>query len=262
LDLRDNEARLGYFEQFVLLGGEKPEIQPSELMTPAYEKLSSAVKNFSGLLSAEETIADKKSCLRENQESINDLLGHALAYCSPIEFFTLLDGVKSLCSRDLALKKRAVAMGMPAPDIMLHAINVEQACSLLTVDPQTSVFSLYQTPNDEFYGIILYVDHGVVHARRCDIATEQSGKSTAEQLRMLTGQRMWAVPGQTESIIFPLLELFGSSLIPHLKKLEGPRKLIIVPHRWTHILPLHMMTYRIGNSAVALDDIVTSTTYA
>jgi hypothetical protein len=262
LDLRTNEARLANFDGFVLLGTTPPEIQPARLATPRYETLHKAAKNLSGLVSSESGVLGKRDCVRTHKDVIGSLLGDGLANCSPLEFFTLLDAMKSLVSRDLLLRRRARSMGLPEPDIMFHAIDVDQTCSLLEDDPETAVFSIYQSPDEEFYGFLVFVQSGQIHAERFPIATGTDGRATATQLRELISQRMWSVPNETERVLFPLLELFGSSVIPRLERLNGPRKLIIVPHRWTHILPLHMMTMPQRESVVTLDDVVTATTFA
>ena len=262
LDLRTNEKRLAYFDGFVLLGTTSPEIQPARLATPGYETLREAVKNLSAIVSAEKGVLSKRDCVARNQDAINSLLGEGLARCSPLEFFTLLDGMKSLVSRDMLLRKRAVSMGQPEPDMMFHAIDVDQTCSVIEDDPDTCVFSIYQSPEDEFFGFLIFAEAGEIRAERFPIASGSVARSTAEQLRELISQKMWAVPNETERLLFPLLELFGSSVIPRLHELQGPRKLIVVPHRWTHILPLHMMMMHNGDSVVTLDDVVTATTFA
>jgi len=262
LDLRTNKTSWAHLDNFRLLGQEVPALHPSQLSSPEYPDLIGVFKNLSAAVSIESDVAAKRAYLKNNQEMLNGLLNDGIRNCTPLEAFTLLDGVKSLVSRDLFLKKRAVAMGLPEPGIMMHAIDSVQVCSLLEDDPEVCVFSLYQSPDAEFYGLLLFVDAKEVKADLFPISTGSDGRNTARQIRELGRLRMWEDPQQTGSLLFPLLGLFGDSLIPRLQELSGPRKLMIVPHRWTHILPLHMMTSRTGGAMVSLDDVVTCTTFS
>lgn len=262
LNLRTKQECLGNLDSFVLLGQETPRIQLASLASPPYERAHEAMKNLSALVSCEVGVGSKRDCVRDNQELINTFLREGLAALTPLESFTLLDGAKSLVSRDLLLRKRAVNMGLSEPSIMRHGIDVDETCSVLEDDPETCVFSLYQSPDEEFFGYFLFMENSEIRAEHFPIATGVVGHRTAQELRELALQKMWAVPKETERLLFPLLELFGESVIPRIQRLKGPRKLILIPHRWTHILPLHLMMVQNGNSVLSLDDVVTGTTFA
>ena len=127
--------------------------------------------------------------------------------------------------------------------------------------PDAAVISFYQASDDEFFAVLVCLVDGRVHAETVSLASGSVGKIFARNLRTLGASQFWQKSGLTEGLLYPLLEAMGDNLIPRLECLGGNRRVILIPHRWTHILPMHIMLQRQGETVAILEDVASAVTY-
>lgn len=208
---------------------------------------------------------ERRAAVKSQQSVIDEVVDTGLRECSPLEAFAVLDHAKSLPSRSLFFLPRfqraglfdvVGVLGMDPPGISRFLLHVE---------PHSCAVNFYQSPQNEFIAVMAYADGGAVKAEKLLVAGGSLGTMVASELSRLAvlSQRHELHPSHPESraALSFLLPLFGEELLPRLKRIKGIQRLILLPHRLLHLVPLHLME-RHSENPVLLDHYVEECTYS
>lgn len=217
-------------------------------------------RTLSAAVSVQQGINAKRAYIESRQSMIDDMIVDAIKNASPLEAFALLDGVKSLVGRELLLRNRTSPDGHT--DIVFHGVHPKDVSYLIASDPGTCAISFYQSPDHDFWALMTYIDNGKIKAETILIASNDTGHEVYRQLVSLSRSQLWRIPAETEKTVVPLLFLFGNELIPRLERMREECRIILIPHKWLHLLPLHLMMARYGDTVVFLDLVASAVTYA
>jgi CHAT domain-containing protein len=195
-------------------------------------------------ISVEPTLTKRIDALRAHAPMIDNALRFTINHGAPPSItFDLLDGAKSILSRDLLLRRRASASGLFVGDRLLgvgHNLQPGYSAQLFEREPDLCIISFLQTLDRRFYAFVLLSESGQHKIAQIEIATGSHGVELFEELLALQSSRLWKDDDRTFRSLSNLLKLVGDQIIPKLIRLS-PRRIVVIPHKLFHLLPLHLI---------------------
>lgn len=220
------------------------------------------LRAFSLFVSMEKTIDAKREHIRRHKQRIDENLETTIGGNDPLEAFSQIDGVKSIVSREILLRKRLEACGHTDFDAAMHGSWKDGVASLLKRETDLCVVNFYQSNTGEIWAFLAYASGDSIECEQIRIADEDLGKHAYNQITSIIAASDWGHMDATKHGVLPVLRLFGEELIPRLAKLGGNRRLLLVPHKWLHVLPLQVMWAIIEKRQTILDEVTNEVTTA
>lgn len=232
------------------------------MITPAMQELIGLSFEMGlGNMTVEESqrhVADKQGMIHE---AIHDALGRARDDFDMA--MTLVDTSKSLITRDMLFRRRAGQTPEGASGTVVMAMTRPQfADQYLESSPDTALCNLYLGPKGDLWALIVQDlgDDRPLGKAVLEITDESSGEDFVTRLDAYVSRK----PGEAPDFQLQadLLRILGTALIPFFVKMKVPRKLVLIPHRGLHLLPLHAMFAEVNGERLYLDGFVAETVYA
>lgn len=222
-------------------------------MTPAMQQLIAlSVEMGLGQRSLDEALR----YLVEHQEVIHEGVQDALVRAND-DFDTamaLVDTSKSMLTRDLLFRRRARG-GLEETEkrVIFAMTRPKFADQFVEALPDTALCNLYLGPKGDLWALIVQNlgpgrDLGKAVLRILD---EAQGADFQAKLMAYASRGQGKAPDF--SLQSDLLQIIGAALIPFFVRLGVPRRLVLIPHRWLHLLPLHAMFVRADGQDFYLD---------
>jgi hypothetical protein len=227
-------------------------------LSSIFFKISNQVSR--GGLSVDECLG----IVRNNRELVDELLTAVFIdrglSCGGREAFTVLDACKSLIVRKLSLDRRNRAMGFPDADLYLGLAALSEDIDRYLLEiPGYTLCSLYLGPNGEVSCIFAYSDPKSRQPvyRFVKVVDRGDAPHFAQELDAFVKSTSNGQPDFR--ILDSILGKLGATIIPALR---SGQRLILIPHRLLHLLPLHCMHMNVGVDRIYVDEVVDSISYS
>lgn len=211
------------------------------------------------------TVEEARRHIADKQEMIHEAIHDALARARD-DFdmaMTLVDTSKSLVTRDILFRRRAGLTPEETSGTVVMAMTRPQfADQYLESSPETALCNLYLGPEGDLWALIVQNlgDGRPLGKTVLGITDAGSGHEFVTKLNAYASRKPGTPPDfqlQAE-----LLRVLGTALIPFFVKMKVPRKLVLIPHRGLHLLPLHAMFAEVPGERLYLDGFVAEIVYA
>ena len=193
-------------------------------------------------------------------EAIHDALGRARDDFDMA--MTLVDTSKSLITRDMLARRRAGPTPEGASGTVVMAMTRPQmADQYVQSSPDTALCSFYLGPQGDLWALIVQnLGDGRPLGKAVLGITNEGRQQFAEGLESYLSRG----PGEAPNFDLQaeLLKVLGTVLIPFFVRMKIPRKLVFIPHRGLHLLPLHAMFVETEHKRLYLDGFVAEIVYA
>ena len=150
---------------------------------------------------------------------------------------------------------------MEPSDLFLTGAEWDPVGSLLTRESGLVAITFYYSEGKEFYALIAYPKHLMPHVEKVVLCDGAAGRNLHAALLQLANIRRTTPFASVDSLVLNLLNNIGEAILPRLKRIEGIRKVLLVPYKLLHLLPLHVMLQTSSTGIQVLEEIA-PTTYA
>ena len=117
-------------------------------------------------------VAEKMAIVRSASPLISRLIHEALEHNEPVDAFRLIDGSKSLSTRELLLRNRFPISGISS-SVVMHGVGAEQLGNvLILVEKGVYVLQFYYTDSCDFYLFAAFRSIGLPR-RKCTNAVSR-----------------------------------------------------------------------------------------
>lgn len=190
------------------------------------------------------------------QEGIQDALDRAAE--DTVTALTMIDTAKMLAGRDRLFRQRTG--GDSAQTVILAMTRPDMPEKFLRSSPDTAICEFYMSPAGTVWVLIAQElrDRPTGFAGM-EIVPKEAASEFQAQLAAYAARR----PGQLPDFALQaeLLQTFGRALIPFFLRYTMPRRIVLIPHRNLHLLPLHAMFVRAEGTEFYLDGFVREIVY-
>ncbi|MBM7804213.1 tetratricopeptide (TPR) repeat protein [Geodermatophilus bullaregiensis] len=205
-----------------------------------------------------ESVQDKIDLLKAEHSTVETALNDAMEAWPALDAFALLDSAKSTVGRELLWRRRFEHSGLAGLvsgpfDAVMHGLKSSQVAETLARESQRCVIHLYYTRDRDFYALIGYSVGGQPRVERVRIATGYFGHLLYRRLSALIDARRREPLVSISEDLIDLLAEFGDALLPVLTRVECVERILILPYKKLHALPLHALMSRYFKTDALLD---------
>ena len=211
---------------------------------------------FAATVSMEPDLDAKRAFVKQHQQNINESILYSLENRPARETFALLDAAKSVVTRDVMLAKR-----FGAPDVLLHGTLDHHIDDMLNHRPEVVFVNFFQSPTSDFWALLAFRQDGDTKVEKVPIATGQAGQSIHQIIMDYAAVRAGVAPKDSGVDLLPALQTFGAEILPRIQRMGGTRRVVLIPHKALHMLPLHLMVAESESAPLFLDLLAQSTIY-
>lgn len=217
---------------------------------------------FNMRVSTEKDFTAKRALVKSYQPLIDNTICHAIRNKTPLDAFTTLDSAKSLVSRELLLQQRWKNAGHSICDATIQHTRPDHVTTFLAKNEDACIIHFYQSPNREFEVLLAYNEGGQAKVERVTLATGEQGQILYRQLVKVGEIDLLDDEEASTRLVFPILRGIGEDIVPRLMKLGSPRRVMLIPHKRLHMLPLHMLLAFIDGKPIFIEEVAATVTYA
>ena len=233
--------------------------------TPAMQELSGLVwqcghDNFSS--------SHIRILIRQNgdviEQALREVMQPDLVGVSISDRFSIIDSAKSLVTRKISAERLSNRMGVHANLTIMHSGN-ELLLKYLMSHRGSMICTFVMSSEGEVWTYIIKeaftpeqpdrVDYAL-----CQVVTKEDAPefmaAFRQYLESLTSGR---VDFDTQTY---LLHKIGSTIVPLIAQLGLANRIVLIPHRLLHSIPLHAMFIQNESKVIYINDLVASITYA
>lgn len=217
---------------------------------------------FHGLaarISQASSFVEKEELLLSERNTVSDAIKAAIEETEPARALALIDCIKSMIGRELLARKRAHIAGIPTPDIVVGGFNPSQVVEPVFREPDLATVSFYYTDEHTFYAFLTFMKDGQPVVEKVVLASGRAGKNYHSALLMLADIKRKAPFDNMDSMLVNLLNDIGQGIIPRLARVEGVKRILLLPYKLLYLLPLHVLLCQSGGRLQVLDELGTPT---
>jgi hypothetical protein len=231
-----------------------------QIITPAMEeliKLSRLIGISKSIEDAIQTVAEKGEVVVDAME---DAISHGKETGDWINAMVLIDMAKSLATRDLAFRRRWGAEYNGSA--MFAQSNERHIHDYLENSPGCAIWHFYLNKRGELW-LLVAQNHGGSQGICIGGFQFWSADAGATFLSLLDEYAVRPIGQQpNNNVLSEILKLLGRYLIPMLMQIGLPKKIVLIPHRKMHLLPLHAIFIDAGSQRIYLDSLVPEISYS
>lgn len=211
------------------------------------------------------TVEEAQSYLADKQDVIHRAIRDSVDI-SPHDFdiaMALLDTAKSLITRDMLFRARASAHDRESDKYAILAMTKpEFATQYCKSHPNVAICNFYLGQRGELWAMVAQNLGEGRPIGKAILKILEGPDGLGFQAKLADYARALQSHQRDHALESHLLNVLGSAILSFFLKYGIPRKLILIPHRELHLLPLHAMFADTDTERFYLDGFVAEIEYA